>query len=118
MVIITAVHDPLALAETCRQCNLMTPKKGTIQLGEREVFGWIVHLPGLQFPVVVNTLTGLISYHPRDNAFRPYLSIMHFIHRFYAVRHKMRQGDKRSVSREAVYRLPRPRSFYRRRLTA
>jgi len=87
MVIITAVHDPLGLAETCRQCNLMTPKEGTIQLGEREVFGWIVHLPGLQFPVVVNTLTGLISYHPRDNAFRPYRSIMHFIHRFYAVRH-------------------------------
>jgi hypothetical protein len=51
----------------------------------------------VRFPLVCNTLTGLVAYHPRDNAFMPYRCIMRFIHRFYAVRHRMRQGKNLSV---------------------
>jgi hypothetical protein len=119
--IVTTMHDPYALAETCRQCNLPAPKDGSIQLGDREVTGWIVHLPGVQFPIVCNTLTGLVAYHPRDNAFMPYRSIMRFVHRFYAIRHRMWHGKDASVSgprSQKVYHFPRPRAVSRRDLIA
>jgi hypothetical protein len=108
--IVTSIHDPFSLAATCRQCNVPAPEEGNIQVGDREVSGWIVHLSGVQFPIVCNTLTGLIAYHPRDNAFLPYRSIMRFVHRFYAVRHRI---DGRSMGQK-IYRFPRPRAVSRR----
>jgi hypothetical protein len=109
MVIVTSIHDPSALADTCRQCRVPAPRQGSVRLGQREVFGWIVSLPGVEFPIVCDPLTGLISYHPRDNAFLPYHCIMRFIHRFYVVRHAMH------ATRQGNYHFPRKR---RRRVSA
>jgi hypothetical protein len=116
--IITSIHDPSALAATCRQCNIPAPKEGNIQLGGQAVSGWVMHLPGVQFPIVCNTLTGLVAYHPRDNAFLPYRSVMRFIHRYYAVRHAMSQGEELSGSGRPVYRYPRRPTPTRRYVTA
>ena len=38
----------------------------------------IVRLPGLRYPIVCDTLSGLIAYHPVDNAHHRYRHIMRF----------------------------------------
>jgi hypothetical protein len=90
--IVTSVHDPLALAAACRRLNLAPPQWGCVGLGDQEVNGWIVRLPGVRFPVVCNTLAGLIAYHPIDNAFGRYARLMQFVQRYYAERHRLQQG--------------------------
>jgi hypothetical protein len=116
--ILTSIHDPSAFAETCRQCNVPAPKEGSIQLGDQEVSGWVIQLPGVQFPIVCNTLTGLVAYHPRDNAFLPYRCIMRFVHGYYAIRHAMSKGEDLSGNGRPIYRFPRRRTTFRRRVTA
>lgn len=103
--IVTSVHDPLALAATCRRFNLAPPAQGCIQLNDQEVTGWVVRLPGVRFPIVCNTLTGLIAYHPIDNAFGRYARLMKFVQRYYAERHRLQQGatqPQRRFARSAV----------------
>lgn len=84
--IVTTVHDPIALAATCRRLGLDPPTEGTVHLDACERFGWCVRLPELYAPLVCDTLTGLIAYHRFDNAFAPYARIMHFLQRYYDVR--------------------------------
>lgn len=91
--IITSVHDPAALAATCRRLGLDPPEEGCVQLGPVEASGWFVRLSGLHAPLAFDTLTGLVAYHPRDNGFAPYGRIMRFILRYYDVRAALRRGD-------------------------
>jgi hypothetical protein len=76
--VIASVHDPVALAATCRRLGLAEPVERAIQLDAEEVFGWVVCLGGLRHPVVCDTLTGLIAYHPLDNAHARYEHLMRF----------------------------------------
>jgi hypothetical protein len=92
--IITTVHDPVALAVTCRRLSLPRPELGTVHLDDREPFGWIVRLPGVRFPIVCDSLTGLIAYHPADNVFDRYARIMRWIYRCYDVAAQLRRGDQ------------------------
>jgi hypothetical protein len=91
--IVTTVHDPVALAATCQCFGLRRPEQGCLHLADREASGWVVRLPGLHASLVFDTLTGLVAYHPRDNAFAPYGRIMRFIYRYYDVRAKLRRDD-------------------------
>jgi hypothetical protein len=91
--ILTTVHDPVALAATCRRLGLHPPEEGRVRLGPREAFGWMVRLRGLHAPIVCDTLTGLVAYHPRDNAFVPSGRVMRAILRYYDVRAALRRGD-------------------------
>jgi len=100
--IITTVHDPLALAATCRRLNLPPPQEGCAHLDDREASGWIVRLAGVRYPIVCDTLTGLIAYHPADNAFGPYARIMRFVYRVYAV-----QAERRQASNQPARYRPR-----------
>ena len=81
-VIVTTMHDAAALRATCHRLSLDPPTEGSVWLGNRELFGWLVHLPGMYAPLVCDTLTGLVAYHHRDNEFRVYAHIMRFVHRF------------------------------------
>jgi hypothetical protein len=76
--VLTTLHDPAALIATCRALGLDAPVERAIQLDTKEVFGWVVALHGLRYPIVCNTLTGLIAYHPLDNAFGRYMHLMRF----------------------------------------
>jgi hypothetical protein len=87
--IVTTMHDATALFETCRRLGLDAPKQDSAWLGDYEVFGWLVDLPGLYAPLICDTLTGLVAYHRQDNEFRRYAQVMHFVHRYYAVRAPM-----------------------------
>jgi hypothetical protein len=90
--IVTSVHDPSALAATCRRLGLPAPVEGCVHLDRTEASGWVVRLPGLHAPIVFDLLTGLITYHPRDNAFAPYARVMRFVMRYYDVHAELRRG--------------------------
>ncbi len=91
--IVTTLHDPVALAATCRRLGLPPPVERTITLGAEEVFGWVVRLIGVRYPVVCDTLTGLVAYHPLDGAHHPYGHLMRFILRAYDVQAELRRGQ-------------------------
>lgn len=76
--IVTTLHDPVALAATCQRFNVPPPEQGCLHLDDQEASGWIVRLPGARFPIVCATLTGLIAYHPADNALERYARLMPF----------------------------------------
>lgn len=94
--IVTTIHDPIALATTCRRSHLPAPQQGTTHL-DVEVHGWVVYLPGLRHAVVFNTLTGLAAYHPDDNAFHRYGHIMRFIYRVYEMQARLRRDRQPSL---------------------
>ena len=106
--IVTTVHDPAALAATCRRLGLHPPEEGRVRLDAEEVFGWVVRLTGLHGPLVFNTLTGLVAYHPRDNAFAPYARIMRCILRYYDICAALRRGNTSAARRPDVRRRRRP----------
>ena len=56
------VHDPVAVAAACRRLGLAEPVQGTAQLFSGEASGLIVQLPGWQYPIVADPLTGVIHY--------------------------------------------------------
>jgi hypothetical protein len=89
--VVTSIHDPAALAATCKRLGLPPPERGSGRLGDREVSGWVVHLFGLR-PVVCDTLSGLILYHPLDNAHGRYARLMHFVQSYYSVRARLRKS--------------------------
>ena len=100
--IVTTVYDPVTLAATCRRLGLPPPEEGCVRLDAEEVFGRVVRLTGLHGPLVFDTLTGLVAYHPRDNAFARYGRIVRFVLRYYDVRAALRRGDPRAARRPGV----------------
>ncbi len=91
--IVTTVHDPFALATTCRRLGLPPPVERTITLGPEEVFGWVVRLVGVRYPIVCDTLTGLVAYHPLDGAHHRYAAVMRFIMRAYDVQAELQRSQ-------------------------
>lgn len=90
--VVTSIHDPVALAATCRRCHLPAPQQGSTRLDAGEVFGWVVRLPGLRYKIVVDTLTGLVAYHYSDNVFSRYAHIMRLIYRCYEIQARLRRS--------------------------
>jgi hypothetical protein len=62
VVIETKVHDPIAVATACQRLKLAAPVHGTAELFSGAATGRIVRLPGWQYPVVVDTLSGTMRY--------------------------------------------------------
>ena len=58
----TKLHDPVAVAAACQRLNLAPPQHGTTLLFSGEAEGLIVQLPDWQFPIVIDTLTGVVRY--------------------------------------------------------
>jgi hypothetical protein len=58
----TKVHDPIAVAAACRRLQLAAPVHGTAELFSGAATGMIIRLPGWQYPVVVDTLSGTMRY--------------------------------------------------------
>ena len=98
--VVTDVHDPVALARVCELLDLPPPVDRSLTLAGEEVFGWVVRLKGLRYPVVCGTLTGLIAYQPADNAFERYAHLMDFIECYYAVRPNLRHSCRRHSARQ------------------
>jgi hypothetical protein len=58
----TKVHDAVAVAAACRRLELAAPVEGTAQLFSGEATGLMVQLPDWLYPVVIDTLTGVVRY--------------------------------------------------------
>jgi hypothetical protein len=58
----TKVHDSTVVAVACAKLGLAAPTHGTAQLFSDEVSGLLIQLPGWQYPVVVDTDTGMVRY--------------------------------------------------------
>ena len=58
----TKVHDPGAVAAACDRLKLAPPVEGSAQLFSGEVRGFIVRLPGWQYPVAIDTHTGTVQF--------------------------------------------------------
>jgi hypothetical protein len=100
--IVTAVHDPTTLAATCRELGLPPPRAGGARLYDEQVSGRVVRLPGLHGPLVFDTLTGLVAYHPADNAHDRYARILGLVYRCYAVRARPRGAGGRPAARRVA----------------
>ena len=58
----TKVHDPAAVRAACERLDLPVAAEGTARLYSGEAAGLIVQLPGWQYPVVIDALTGTLRY--------------------------------------------------------
>lgn len=58
----TKVHDPAAVAAACQRLSLAAPVQGTAELFSGTATGTLVQLPGWQYPVVVDTLSGTMKF--------------------------------------------------------
>ena len=58
----TKIYDPAAVAAACQRLNLDPPQHGTVQLYSGEAEGLMVQLPGWQYSIVINTLSGIVRY--------------------------------------------------------
>jgi hypothetical protein len=62
VVIKTKLLDPGAIAAACRRMDLAPPAQGTAQLFSAAATGLMIQLPGWQYPAVIDTQTGDVSY--------------------------------------------------------
>ena len=62
VILQTKVHDLAAVAAACQRLQLPAPVQGTAQLFSGQATGLLVHLPGWQYPAVVDTLSGTVHY--------------------------------------------------------
>jgi hypothetical protein len=58
----TKVHDPAAVRAACKRLGLPEAAEGTARLNSGEATGLVVRLPGWQYPVVIDALTGTLRY--------------------------------------------------------
>ncbi len=58
----TEVRDPAALRVACERLKLPLPKEGTVKLFSGEVTGLVVQLPGWQYPVVCQPVSGRVVF--------------------------------------------------------
>jgi hypothetical protein len=58
----TKIHDPAAVAAACQRLNLAAPRQGTARLYSGAAEGLLVQLPDWQYPIVIDTLSGVVRY--------------------------------------------------------
>jgi hypothetical protein len=58
----TKLYDAAAVAAACATLGLAAPVQGTAQLFSDEASGLLIQLPGWQYAVVVDTVTGTVRY--------------------------------------------------------
>jgi hypothetical protein len=58
----TRITDQLAITAACKRLGLATPTHGTAKLYSGEATGLLLQLPGWQYPVVIDTASGIVKY--------------------------------------------------------
>jgi len=64
------IHDPAAVVAACQRLHLPAPNHGTVELFSGAATGFVLQLPGWQYPVVVDTLTGNLQYDNYDGRWK------------------------------------------------
>jgi hypothetical protein len=93
----TKVHDPAAIAAACRRLNLTAPVQGTADLFSGAATGWIVQLPGWQYPAVIDVLTGVVQFDNYNGAWGEQAELDRFM-QSYTVEKAMLEAHKRGYT--------------------
>jgi hypothetical protein len=88
------LHDPTAVAAACQRLGVPAPVQGTARLYSGEATGLLVQLPGWQYPVVVDTLTGICRYDNYGGAWGEQAAFDRFV-QLYAVERARLEARKR-----------------------
>lgn len=97
VVIETKIHDPAAVAAACLRLGLAAPVQGTAQLFSSSATGVIVQLPGWQYPVVIDSLTGSIQFDDYEGRWGERKELDHFL-QAYAVEAAKLEARKRGYA--------------------
>lgn len=90
----TKVHDATAVAAACHRLNLAAPQHGTAQLYSGEAEGLLVQLPGWQYPIVIDTLTGTIRYDNFNGLWGEPAQFDHFMQKYAVEKAKLEARHK------------------------
>ena len=99
----TKLHDPIAVAAACQRLKLAAPLHGTAELFSGSATGMIVRLPGWQYPVVVDTLSGNMRYDNYEGRWGEQKELDKFLQIYAAEKTKL-EANKRgyTVSEQAL----------------
>jgi hypothetical protein len=93
----TKLHDPAAVAAACQRLNLAPPQHGTAQLFSGEAEGLLVQLPGWQYPIVIDTLSGVIHYDNFEGRWGDQEQLDRFLH-LYAIEKAKLEARKKGYT--------------------
>jgi hypothetical protein len=91
------VHDAAAIAAACRRLNLADPVQGTAKLYAGEATGLLLQLPGWQYPVVIDVLTGNLRYDNYGGTWGDQAQLDRFL-QIYAVERCRIEGRKKGYA--------------------
>jgi hypothetical protein len=99
----TKIHDAAAVVAACQRLGLPTPVQGTAELYSGEAAGLIIRLPGWEYPVVFDTLTGNAHYDNFEGAWGEQKHLDRFL-QAYAVERARLEARKKGfgVSEQAL----------------
>jgi hypothetical protein len=97
------VHDPIAVAAACQRLNLAPPRQGTAELYSGEAEGLLVQLPGWQYPIAIDTLSGVVRYDNFEGRWGAQEQLARFL-QLYAVERAKLEARKKgyAVSEQAL----------------
>jgi hypothetical protein len=88
------LYDPPAIEAACRRIGLAEPVQGTAKLYSGEVSGLLIQLPGWTYPVVVDTLTGLVRFDDFEGAWGDRSHLDRFLQMYAVERAKLEARKK------------------------
>jgi hypothetical protein len=99
----TKVHDPAAVAAACQRLKLTPPQHGSARLYSGEAEGLMVQLPGWQYPIVIDTLSGIVRYDNFEGRWGEQQHLDRFL-QLYAVERAKREACQKgyAVSEQAL----------------
>ena len=97
------VRDPVAVAAACQRLGLPAPVQGTAQLYSGAATGLIVQLPGWEYPLAIDTQTGVIHYDNFGGEWGEQAQLDHFL-QLYAIEKAKLEARKKNfpVSEQAL----------------
>jgi hypothetical protein len=84
----TRVHDINGIRAACERLGLSQPEQGTTKLFSGEVSGVLVKLPDWLYPIVIDTLSGLVRYDNYNGAWGKQTELDRFLQAYAVERAK------------------------------
>jgi hypothetical protein len=93
----TKLQDAAALSAACQRLNLDPPQHGTAQFYSGEAEGLLVQLSGWQYPIVIDTLSGVVRYDHFEGRWGDQERLDHFL-QLYAVEKAKLEARKKGYT--------------------
>ena len=93
----TKVHDRAAIRLACQRLHLPDPEEGSASLYSGQVSGLLLHLPGWEYPAVIDPLAGSIHYDNFEGRWGEQAKLDQFL-QMYAVEKTKLEARRRGLS--------------------